>query len=87
MKQLTIRGVAEELHHEIRIRAEQHNMSINRYILTIIKKQVGFSNYGELQDVEFDDLDYLAATWSQEEYQEFIDQIQGQQQIDSELWQ
>ena len=87
MKQLTIRGVADELHHEIRIRADQQNMSINRYILSIIKKQVGFSNYEELHDTEFDDLDYLAGTWSQEEYQEFIDLLQGQRKIDPELWQ
>ena len=87
MKQLTIRGVADELHHEIRIRADQQNMSINRYILSIIKKQVGFLNYEELHDTEFDDLDYLAGTWSQEEYQEFKELLHGQRSIDPQLWQ
>ena len=73
MKQLTIRGVTDELHHELRIKADQNNMSINRYVLTIIKESVGFAKRGTLQDVEFNDLDELAGSWSKEEYQEFKD--------------
>ncbi len=87
MKQLTIRGVTNELHHKIKIKADQHNLSINRYVLAIIKKQVGFSDPGVLHDAEFDDLDYLAGTWSKQEFQEFQELLQGQRVIDPELWQ
>lgn len=87
MKQLTIRGVTDELHYKLKIKADQHNLSINRYVLTIIKKQVGFSDHGLLNDAEFDDLDYLAGTWSQEQYQEFQNLLQGQRTIDPDLWQ
>lgn len=87
MKQLTIRGVADELHHELRNRADQNNMSINRYVLSILKERVGLSNHGSLHDIEFDDLDCLAGTWTQDEYQEFREMLQGQRTIDTELWQ
>ena len=57
MKQLTIRGVDDELHHALRSRAAQHGMSINRYVISVIKESVGLANGGVLRDAEFDDLD------------------------------
>jgi hypothetical protein len=87
MKQLTIRGVADDLHRELRIKADQNNMSINRYVLTIIKEAVGFTKHGTLHDVEFNDLDNLAGTWSEEDFQEFKELLDGQRTIDPELWQ
>ena len=65
MKQLTIRGVDDELHYALRSRADQHGMSINRYVLSVIKESVGLANGGILRDAEFDDLDNLAGTWTQ----------------------
>lgn len=87
VKQLTIRGVADELHHQIKIKAEQNNMSINRYVLAIIKTQVGYSDPGLLHQAEYDDLDYLAGTWSQEEYEKFRELLLEQRTIDLEMWQ
>lgn len=87
MKQLTIRGVDDELHYALRSRADQHGMSINRYVLTVIKESVGLTNGGVLRDAEFDDLDNLAGTWTQEDYDEFKGQLQTQRSIDTELWQ
>jgi Antitoxin FitA-like, ribbon-helix-helix len=87
VKQLTIRGVADELHNEIKIKADQHNMSINRYVLALIKKHVGFSDSGLLHGSEYHDLDYLAGTWSQEAYQEFRELLREQRPIDLEMWQ
>ncbi len=87
MKQLTIRGVDKELHHALRRRADQHGMSINRYVLSVIRESVGLANGGVLRDSEFDDLDDLAGTWTQQDYEEFKGQLQAQRSIDTELWQ
>ena len=86
MKQLTIRGVDDELHRALRSRADQHGMSINRYVLSVIKESVGLANGGVLCDAEFDDLDDLAGTWTQEDYDEFKGQLNIQRSIDTELW-
>ncbi len=87
MKQLTIRGVSEELHRKLRSGADQHDVSVNRYVLAIIKKQLGYSDHGALPEAEYDDLDYLAGTWSQQQYQELRDFLQVQRTIDADLWQ
>jgi len=87
MKQLTIRGVDDRLHQELRTRAAQHGTSVNRYVLGVLKGSVGLGNGGVLRDVEFDDLDHLAGTWTQQEYEEFNGQLESQRSIDTELWQ
>ena len=87
MKQLTIRGVDEELHHALREGADRHGMSINRYVLSVIKESIGLANSGVLRDAEFNDLDDLAGTWTQQEYDEFKGHLQTQRTIDAELWQ
>lgn len=87
MKQLTIRGVSEDLHRKLKSDAELRNQSINRYVLTIIRERVGLSGGDALPEAEFNDLDHLAGTWSEEQYREFQDTLQGQRTIDQELWQ
>jgi len=87
VKQLTIRGVTEELHHKIKFKADQQNLSINRYVLTILKESVGFAEQGIALDAEYNDLDYLAGTWTQEDYHDFKDLIDEQREIDPDLWQ
>ena len=87
MKQLTIRGVDDRLHQELRTRAAQRGMSVNRYVLGVLKDAVGLGNNSALRDVEFDDLDHLAGTWTRQDYEEFSDQFENQRVIDAELWQ
>ena len=48
---------------------------------------LAFTKRGELHDVEFNDLDDLSGTWSQEDYREFKELLDGQRTIDPELWQ
>ena len=86
MKQLTIRGVDEKLHQRLRNKARQQGMSINRYVLHLIKESVGLANGGLLQEQEFDDLDELAGTWSQAEFEEFEANLNEQRQIDEGMW-
>ena len=46
MIQLANRGVDEELHHALRKGAGPHGMSINRYVLSVIKESIGLANGG-----------------------------------------
>ena len=86
MKQLTIRGVNEQLHQALRREADQQGMSINRYVLGLLKESLGLGHGDNLGEVEFDDLDNLAGTWTQEAYEQFAEQLQMQRPIDSEMW-
>ena len=85
MKQLTIRGVDEKLHKTLQNKADQHGVSMNRYVLHLIKESVGLAA-SSLPEPEFDDLDDLAGTWTEAEYAEFTSSLAGQRQIDAEMW-
>lgn len=85
MKQLTIRGVDEKLHQTLQNKADQQGLSMNRYVLYLIKESVGMAA-SSLPAQEFDDLDALAGTWSEAEYAEFANNLEAQRQIDTEMW-
>jgi len=85
MKQLTIRGVDEKLHKTLQNKANQQGVSMNRYVLYLIKESVGLAARS-LPEQEFDDLDNLAGTWTEAEYAEFVTNLDEQRQIDEEMW-
>ena len=85
MKQLTIRGVDATLHQALQREAERCNTSVNRLVISLLKQSVGLSNGGS-RITEYDDLDALAGTWSQAEYNEFAQRLSDQRMIDQELW-
>ena len=87
MKQLTIRNVGIDLHRAIKNEAQRRGLSINRYVLLILREAVGFGD-GQLdQDIEFHDLDHLSGTWTEEEYRQFAEALNSQRKIDEGLWQ
>lgn len=85
MKQLTVRGVDEKLHQTLQKKANQQGVSMNRYVLYLIKESVGLAT-SSLPAQEFDDLDDLAGTWTEAEYAEFATNLDAQRQIDAEMW-
>ena len=85
MKQLTIRGVGEKEHTAIKDQADRKGMSINRYVLSIIREAVGLGSEKPSQKI-FHDLDHLAGTWDQEELEEFERNLSLQREIDKDLW-
>ncbi|NIM94766.1 MAG: toxin-antitoxin system HicB family antitoxin [Anaerolineales bacterium] len=87
MTQITIRGVEPELHKSMKEEAKRHGLSMNRYILSILKEAVGLATGKPDLDLEFHDLDDLAGTWTQEELEEFYAHLALQREVDEELWQ
>ncbi|NJN83440.1 MAG: hypothetical protein HC802_14910 [Caldilineaceae bacterium] len=86
MKQLTIRGVSDELHLTISQESKRLNMSLNRYVLSLLEEAAGVGNGGG-QQAEYHDLDEMAGTWSQEDADEFARHLAAQRTIDEGLWQ
>ena len=62
-------------------------MSVNRYVLYVLKENVGLAAGKTLRETKFDDLDYLARTWSQADLEEFNVALDEQRSIDEKLWQ
>ncbi|MGB3713589.1 MAG: hypothetical protein WA996_04080 [Candidatus Promineifilaceae bacterium] len=87
MKQITIRGVEKGVHDSIKREADRRGMSMNRYLLQILRQAVGFGDGQTDQNWEFGDLDHLAGTWTSDEYERFERQLDSQRVINGELWQ
>ena len=87
MKQLTIRNVGADLHQAVKDEAQRQGLSINRYVLHVIREAVGLGDGYSTQTNEFHDLDHLAGTWTEEDYRQFEEALNSQRKIDEGLWQ
>ena len=63
--------------------AEQDGLSVNAFVVRIIREFLGFRKPGKRS---FNDLDHLAGTWSEKEYREFERNTSGFEAIDTKLW-
>lgn len=86
MKQLTVRGLDDELYDALKAEAKHKGVSLNRYVLSLLQRALGFTEKPKPADGAFDDLDYLAGTWTQEEAEAFDLELQKQREIDKSLW-
>ena len=85
MTQLTVRGIEGDLHRLLKEKAVANGMSVNKYLVDLIRRDVGLKKGGE-KKVVHNDLDHLAGTWSDEEFEEFEENMQWVRKIDAELW-
>ena len=87
LKQITVRGVGVELHKLIKAEANRRGLSVNRYVLHVLREAVGLGDGQYNNDLEFHDLDHLAGTWTSDENELFERQLVSQRKVDAELWQ
>jgi hypothetical protein len=87
MKQLTVRGVNDELHKALMREADRRGTSMNRVVLALLKEAMGLDNGSGRYHPLFDDLDHLAGTWSQKEVEIFEESLSQQRAIDPSMWQ
>ncbi|NIA30385.1 MAG: antitoxin [Actinobacteria bacterium] len=86
MKTLTIRGIDQKLSETIKETAKAESMSVNQLVVNILKKYFGHSKKRQFTK-KYHDLDDLFGNWSEEEYKTITKELEGQNQIDWELWQ
>jgi len=84
MTQLTVRGVDPHLHDALKREAQRQGQSVNRYVLDILRQALGINAFPPHR--EYDDLDHLAGTWTEEEAEAFDAHLRRQRQIDEGLW-
>lgn len=86
MKQLTIRGLGEELEECIRSLAEKEDISLNEAALRLLRRGAGLEQAAVAEDVNGRSLDDLAGNWSDEEAK-LMDRVEHDfERIDPELW-
>ncbi len=86
MGSISIQGVDEQLTALLKQQATKARTSVNQFILDALKKHVGLENEKKFSK-EYDDLDHLFGSWSEEEFSEIQGTISSERRIDPELWQ
>jgi hypothetical protein len=84
MKTITIRGIEPGLDRVIKSRAKQNNLSVNQWILQVLKKVTGMGKESLFK--KYHDLDTLAGGWSKEEAKAFEKNTQIFEKIDEDVW-
>ena len=77
-KQLTIRGVSNEVGSRLEALSQAKGQSVNATVLQILKSAVGVDERRRRLE--------RYATWTQGDLQEFEQSLAAQRQIDEELW-
>ena len=85
MSSLSIRGVDPQLATVLKQQARKSQKSINQFVLEILRQHVGLMKEKHFTR-EYDDLDNLFGRWSTEEFAHIQGKIDGERQIDGELW-
>jgi hypothetical protein len=84
MNTITIRGITSDMNREIKKRASEGNLSINEWLLRLLKQAVGLEKKSLFP--EHHDLDGLAGEWPNEEAEEFMQRLAAFEQIDRDQW-
>ncbi|MDE2753998.1 MAG: hypothetical protein OXK77_01290 [Gemmatimonadota bacterium] len=85
MKQLTIRGLGDELTRTIQRLANRDGTSLNRAAVKLLRRGAGLEG-GQGTDRVGSSLDHLIGTWSSEEGEEIERALRDFDTIDEGLW-
>ena len=86
MKQVTIRGIPEEVQKVVKREAERKGLSLNRAFISVLERAATGKSPEKKKRVLHHDLDHLAGLWSREESAAFEKNLRGQRKVDEELW-
>ena len=85
MKQLTIRGLGDELARAIRRLANRDGTSLNRAAVKLLRRGAGLER-GQGPDTVGSSLDHLIGTWSDAEADEMERAVRQFKNIDEAMW-
>ena len=85
MKQLTVRGLGDELARAIRRLASRDGTSFNRAAVKLMRRGAGLAE-GQEADIVGSSLDHLIGTWSSAEAEEIDDALRHFEAMDEGVW-
>jgi hypothetical protein len=84
VKTISLRGIDEELAENLKRTAKERGGSINKTVLEILRNSLGLNS--RTRGRVFHDLDDLAGTWSDTDWQQFKKATKFFDTIDKDLW-
>ena len=83
---ITIEISDKDVQKRLELKARKANVNLNTYILQILRASLGFDNQVSPNQTS-KNIEKLAGTWTDEEYQAFLKNTSSFQDIDEQLWQ
>lgn len=83
MNAITVRNLPPAVAKAVREKARREKLSLNKAIVRLLEEATGAE---PTRRVLHHELDHLAGSWSEEEYQEFMEALREQRRIDPEMW-
>ncbi len=84
MNAITVRNLPPAVAKAVKEKARKEKLSLNKAIVKLLEEATG-SDPGKKKAIHHD-LDHLAGTWSQAEYEEFMASLREHRQVDPEMW-
>jgi len=84
MNAITVRNLPPAVAKAVQQKARKEKLSLNKAIIKLLEEATGTEQ--AMKKVLHHDLDHLAGTWSEAEYQEFMAALREQRQVDPEMW-
>ena len=85
MKNISLRGLDQELAGRLQQTAKSEGKSVNQLVLETLRRHFGLDRTKRFTRV-YHDLDALFGTWSDEDYETIQGRIDADRRIDAELW-
>ncbi|MEI9479111.1 MAG: hypothetical protein WCO26_21415 [Deltaproteobacteria bacterium] len=87
MKQITLRGIPEDIEKKAKKEADSKGLSLNKAFLSLLKGSAGMSLKAKKRNKTLNhDLDHLSGKWTKEEAETFDRNLGLQRRIDEDLW-
>lgn len=84
-REIIISNIEKILFDRLKFEADREGTDIKTYVKKLIKKSLGLEKVTD-ENIKYHDLDSLAGTWSNDDFQDFIANTEKFNSIDKELW-
>jgi hypothetical protein len=84
MATMTLRGIDEQTAQALKEKASREGISVNALTVKLLRESLGIEKNKRTKF--YDDLDYLAGTWSKEEAASFERAIAPLEKVDEDMW-
>ena len=86
LRQITLRGIPEEIERMIKKEAEREGLSFNKAFISLLERATGLKAKERKKKILYHDLDHLSGIWAKDEAETFQRSLAFQRLIDEELW-
>ena len=84
MTTMTIRGLDDLTIKALKEKAKKEGSSVNAALVKLLQEELGIKK--KKRTVVYNDLDHLAGTWSDKDFEEFLQATADFDKIDENMW-